>query len=307
MCKTGTSFFVAFLVNLNTPVKNTFLSYLFVMQSDKGCAVEKEKRSLRDKVYRVMYLQDSLAGKIFNIALLSCIIGSVLVVLAYSMPSVAARFWFEVNYLEFFFTVLFTIEYIMRLWCTPSPKTYAMSVYGVIDFLSIAPTWVTILFPAFPSLTLLRLFRVLRILRLIKLLQYLNDTHLILQILKNSRRRIAVLTLWILLLVVLFGTLMYVIEGQKHGFTSIPISIYWAIVTLTTVGYGDLTPQTVLGKAVGAVMMLIGYSMIVILAGVISNEFTEHRKEISALVCEKCGTGQHDADAEYCKHCGTRL
>lgn len=265
------------------------------------------QRSIRQIVYDTMYLQNTLAGKIFNVFLISCIVLSVMVVLAYSIPSVAAEYWFAVNYLEFFFTVLFTIEYLLRVWCTPSPKSYIFSSFGVIDFLSIAPTWVTILFPLFPSLALLRLFRVLRILRLVKLLQYLNDTYLMVQVLRNSRRRIAVLSLWILVLVVIFGTLMYVIEGHAHGFTSIPISIYWAIVTLTTVGYGDITPQTVLGKIVGAVIMLIGYSMIVVLAGVISQKFTEAKTNVQEKVCSACGGDGHAIDAVYCKHCGNLL
>ncbi|SIN97720.1 ion transporter [Halodesulfovibrio marinisediminis] len=266
-----------------------------------------KRRTLKHIVYDTMYLQDTLAGKVFNFVLIACILMSVGVVLAYSIPSFAAEYWYAVNYLEFFFTVLFTIEYALRVWCTPSPKAYIMSGYGVIDFLSIAPTWITILFPFFPSLALLRLFRVLRILRLVKLLQYLNDMHLIVQILRNSRRRIAVLTLWIMVLVVIFGTLMYVIEGQEHGFTSIPISIYWAIVTLTTVGYGDIVPQTVLGKAVAALIMLIGYSMIVILAGVISQEFSDMKKNIQTLSCNSCGKSDHEHNAVYCKHCGNRL
>lgn len=266
-----------------------------------------KRRSVKQIVYDTMYLQDTLLGKVFNIFLVASIVMSVLVVLAYSIPSVAAEYWYAVNYLEFFFTILFTIEYIFRVWCTPSPRMYIFSTFGVIDFLSIAPTWITILFPLFPSLALLRLFRVLRILRLVKLLQYLNDTHLLVQILRNSRRRIAVLSLWIMVLVVIFGTLMYVIEGQEHGFTSIPTSIYWAIVTLTTVGYGDITPQTVLGKAVAALIMLIGYSMIVILAGVISQEFSEVKREIQQMACSSCGMGDHAHDAIYCKHCGARL
>lgn len=266
-----------------------------------------KRRSLRQAVYNTMYLQDTLSGKIFNYLLIVSIVLSVLVVLAYSIPSFAAEYWYAVNYLEFFFTIIFTIEYAFRVWCTPSPKTYILSTYGVIDFLSVAPTWVTILFPLFPSLALLRLFRVLRILRLVKLLQYLNDTYLMMQILRNSRRRIAVLSLWIMVLVVIFGTLMYVIEGQEHGFTSIPISIYWAIVTLTTVGYGDITPQTVLGKGVASLIMLIGYSMIVVLAGVISQEFSDVKKEIHGMSCSTCGVCDHAHDAVYCKQCGTRL
>ena len=266
-----------------------------------------EKRSLRQKVYRIMFQRDTLAGKVFNILLVCCIVASVLVVLAYSVSSLAAKYWVEVNYLEFFFTVLFTIEYALRLWCSPSSRKYAFGVNGIIDFLSIGPTWITIIFPYFPSLALLRFFRVLRILRLLQLLEYIGDSAKIFQVLKRSRRRIAALSLWILLLVVMFGTLMYVIEGQKHGFTSIPISIYWAVVTLTTVGYGDITPQTLLGKVVGALIMLIGYSMIVILAGVISQEFSDYEKEIRIIACENCGADHHEEDAVYCKHCGTPL
>ncbi|SHJ00500.1 ion transporter [Halodesulfovibrio aestuarii] len=266
-----------------------------------------KRRSIKQIVYNTMYLQDTLPGKVFNLLLIVSIVMSVFVVLAYSIPSVAAEYWYAVNYLEFFFTVLFTIEYLLRAWCSPSSKSYMFSTFGVIDLLSIAPTWITIIFPLFPSLALLRLFRVLRILRLVKLLQYLNDTHLMMQILLNSRRRIAVLSLWIMVLVVIFGTLMYVIEGQENGFTSIPISIYWAIVTLTTVGYGHITPQTVLGKAVASLIMLIGYSMIVVLAGVISQEFSDVKKKLQGMTCSSCGTSDHAHDAVYCKRCGARL
>ncbi|MCG8529424.1 MAG: ion transporter [Desulfovibrionales bacterium] len=268
---------------------------------------ETPRRTLRQFVYTTMYLQETVSGKVFNVLLISSIIASVIVVLAYSIPSVAAEYWYAVNYLEFFFTILFTIEYLLRIWCTPMASTYIFSAYGIIDFLSIAPTWVTILFPAFPSVALLRLFRVLRILRLVKLLKYLNDTSLMLEVLKNSRRRIAVLSLWIMVLVVIFGTLMYVIEGQENGFTSIPISIYWAIVTLTTVGYGDIVPQTVVGKAVASLIMLIGYSMIVVLAGVISQGVRNTRREYNRIVCSKCGRKGHDTDAVFCKYCGSPL
>lgn len=214
----------------------------------------------------------------------------------------------QLRYIEYTFTALFTLEYLLRLYCSPKPKSYATSFYGVVDLLAILPTYLAIIFPGASFMGVVRLLRVMRIFRILKLVRYLQDSNILLRSLLMARRKILIFFSTVGILVVIFGALIFVIEGPENGFTSIPHSIYWAIVTITTVGYGDMIPQTALGKAIASLTMLLGYSILAVPTGIItaelSNEMNSHKELVK---CPNCNRAGHDSDAMYCKHCASEL
>jgi len=212
---------------------------------------------------------------------------------------------------EWFFTILFTIEYVLRLLCVGVPVRYAVSFFGIIDLLAILPTYISVLVPSGRYLTVIRVIRVLRVLRIFRVLglgDHAKEAALMKQALYASRRKIQVFLLAVLTLVVIIGSLMYVIEDGKEGFTSIPRSVYWAVVTLTTVGYGDISPTTGVGQFLAAMVMILGYSIIVVPTGLVTVELSKaYAEKSSSQVCGECSAEGHDADAEYCKYCGAKL
>jgi voltage-gated potassium channel len=215
----------------------------------------------------------------------------------------------ELLYLgEWFFTLLFTVEYFLRLFCVGRPLAYARSFFGVVDLLAVLPTYLSIFFPGTQYFLVIRILRVLRIFRVLKLVTYVGETRLLMQALSASRRKITVFLFAVLTLVIIFGALIYLIEEPESGFTSIPRSIYWAIVTLTTVGYGDISPQTNLGQAVSAIIMIIGYGIIAVPTGIVTAEMTQvYKKSVSTQACPQCSAEGHDTDARFCKFCGSTL
>ena len=244
----------------------------------------------------------------FDLLLLIAIASSVVVVLLESVASVRARVGPTLRAAEWGFTVLFTIEYILRLATVTRPLRYARSVYGIIDLLAILPSYISLLFPGAQSLLVIRLLRLLRVFRVFKLAEYLDESRTLVQALRASGRKIFVFLLAVVTIVVVVGTMMYVIEGEEHGFTNIPLSIYWAVVTLTTVGYGDLAPATTLGRALAIVLMLTGYGIIAVPTGIVTAELTRvGARPISTQACPSCGAEAHEYDAVYCRRCGTRL
>lgn len=233
---------------------------------------------------------------------------SLVVLLLDSVPAVSHNWSPIFQKLEYGFTALFTLEYLVRLWCSPRPSAYAKSFYGVVDLLSILPTYLAIVFPSATFMGVIRLIRVLRIFRILKLVRYLQDSNILLRSLLMSRRKVFIFFSTVAILVTIFGALLYVIEGPEHGFTSIPQSIYWAIVTITTVGYGDLVPQTGIGKAIAAVTMLLGYSILAVPTGIITAELSHEMNSHKSLVkCPNCMKNGHESDAMFCKHCGSEL
>ncbi|GIV60559.1 MAG: ion transporter [Rhodothermaceae bacterium] len=261
----------------------------------------------RRRGHEIIFEAETPAGRAFDVGLIGAILASVIVVMLESVAVVRARHGAFLYALEWGFTILFTIEYVLRLWCVGRPWRYAMSFFGIIDLLAVLPTYLSVLLPGTQYLLVLRLLRILRVFRVLKLVQYLSEAHLLAKALQASRRKITVFLFAVLTLVVIFGSLMYLIEGPAHGFTSIPRSIYWAIVTLTTVGYGDIAPQTNLGQALAAMIMILGYGVIAVPTGIVTVELSRATHTVSTRACPACGADGHDADAVFCKYCGTRI
>ena len=263
--------------------------------------------SLKNKLYEIIFESDTPAGKGFDLLLIVSIILSVIVVLLDSVQYYNNLYGDTFYIMEWFFTLLFTIEYFCRIYCTSKPIVYIKSFFGVIDFLSIIPTYISIFLPASRYLSIIRILRVLRIFRILKLILYIGEANHLITALYASRRKITVFLFLMLTLVTIFGSIIYLIEGEKNGFTSIPRSIYWAIVTITTVGYGDLSPQTELGQALASLAMIIGYAAIAVPTGIISAEFTSITQKQNSLVCSGCSCEDHEDDASFCKSCGMDL
>lgn len=263
---------------------------------------------LRSRLHQIVFEADTPAGRMFDLALLVAILASVTVVLLESVASVRARAGAELRALEWGFTILFTLEYLLRLAIVRRPLRYAVSPFGLIDLLAVLPTYLSALIPGAQSLLVVRLLRLLRVFRVLKLAEYLRESRTLGQALRASRRKILVFLLTVTTIVVIVGSLMYVIEGAEHGFTSIPLSIYWAVVTLTTVGYGDLAPATTLGRMLAAALMLTGYGIIAVPTGIVTAELTRAGAHpISTQSCPACGAEGHDHDAVYCRRCGAPL
>ncbi|USD41960.1 ion transporter [Vibrio sp. SCSIO 43135] len=266
------------------------------------------RNSLKHHLYVIIFGTHTRAGRIFDIALIIAIISSLVVLVLESIPSIGPKWASVLRYFEYSFTFLFTLEYILRLYCSPKPKAYAKSFYGVVDLLAILPTYLAFFFPSASFMGVIRLLRVMRIFRILKLVRYLQDSNILLRSLLMARRKIFIFFSTVAILVTIFGALIYVIEGPEHGFTSIPQSIYWAIVTITTVGYGDLVPKTPFGQAIASMTMLLGYSILAVPTGIITAELNQEMNSHRQLVkCPNCSKSGHEADATFCKHCGSEL
>ncbi len=262
----------------------------------------------RYKIHEVIFEADTPAGKTFDVVLIFSIIASVIAVMLDSVASIRESHQTLLYSIEWFFTILFTIEYILRLLCIGRPSQYAKSFFGIVDLLAILPTYISLVMPGTQYLLVIRLLRILRVFRVLKLVQYVGEAQMLMTALRASRRKITVFIFTVLTLVIIFGSLMYVIEGEKNGFTSIPRSAYWAIVTLTTVGYGDISPQTNAGQLLACVIMIMGYGIIAVPTGIVTAElaYAKHEK-INTQACPECSAEGHDNDAEYCKFCGAKL
>ena len=264
--------------------------------------------NLKHQLYVIIFGTHTKAGKIFDIALIIAIFTSLIVLVLSSIPSFDAKWREEFKLIEYGFTALFTIEYLTRLYCSPKPSAYAKSFYGIIDLVAILPTYLVILFPSASLVGVVRALRVMRIFRILKLVRYLQDSNLLLRSLLGARRKIIIFFSTVAILVTILGSFIYIIEGPENGFTSIPQSIYWAIVTITTVGYGDVVPQTALGKGLAALTMLLGYSILAVPTGIITAELHQEMSAHRALVkCPNCSLAGHESDALFCKHCGSEL
>ncbi len=261
----------------------------------------------RHRLHTVIYEADTLGGQLFDVVLLISIALSVLAVALESVASVRLQYGTLLRNVEWFFTILFTIEYGLRLISVKQPLKYARSFFGFIDFIAIFPTYLALLVTGAQTLLVIRVLRLLRVFRVFKMGAYLQEAEVLRRALWTSRRKIIVFLLVVLTLVVIIGSLMYVIEGEESGFVNIPVSIYWAIVTLSTVGYGDVAPVTPLGQMLAAVVMLLGFGIIAVPTGIVSLELARPLGPVSSQACPDCGRDGHNADAVYCQFCGSIL
>lgn len=271
---------------------------------------DNKNLTFRRRLHEIIFEADTPAGKRFDVLLIVSIVLSVTAVMLDSVQSVRNEYGGIFFFFEWGFTLLFTAEYFLRLYCVGRPRLYATSFYGVVDLLAILPTYISLILPGSQFLLVIRILRVLRIFRVFKLVQYLGEVDFLLKALRASGRKIAVFLFTVLTLVTIFGSLMYIIEDAQNGFTSIPRSIYWAIVTLTTVGYGDITPRTEIGQALAAMIMIFGYAIIAVPTGIVTVEMAQAFKEketISTQSCPQCSAEGHDSDAKFCKFCGSAL
>lgn len=263
--------------------------------------------SWKNKLYEVIFEADSPSGKWFDIILLWTILISVLVVFLESISELRFLYGDLFFYLEWFFTILFSIEYILRIISTKKPSGYIFSFYGVIDVLAILPTYLSLIIAGSQYLLVIRILRLLRVFRIFKLTYMVKQATILRRALIASRGKIAVFLFAVLTMIVVIGAVMYVIEGPENGFTSIPFSMYWAIVTMTTVGYGDVSPQTPLGQIFASFVMIMGYAIIAVPTGIVSVEIADVTRKQNTQVCPSCFKEGHDPDAKHCKFCGSLI
>ncbi|SEL11775.1 ion transporter [Halomonas daqiaonensis] len=266
-------------------------------------------KGLRTRLFQIIFESDTPLAKGFDIALIVAILGSVLVIMLDSVPAYHAEYGSLFYWIEWGFTIAFTIELFVRLYCLEKPWLYLRSFYGIVDVVAILPTWLTLVIPGGQSLVVIRLLRTLRIFRVLRLMQFVGESRLLLDALQRSLHQIFLFFFGIFILVTIFASVMYLIEPAEAGFTSIPMAIYWAIVSLTTVGYGDIVPVTPLGQAITVMLMLTGYSIIAVPTGVFSAQVIRAIREerYSDEACPGCGHDRHEKNAKYCLICGTWL
>jgi len=263
----------------------------------------------RRAAFTVIFESDTRAGRAFDVALLLVIVASVVVVMLDSVQSVGGRYPRVFDALEWGFTLLFSVEYATRLACVRRPLRYAASFFGVVDLLSFLPTYLAFFFPGLHVFIDIRMLRMLRVFRILKLTAYMREYRALGEALHASRRRIFIFIGAVGIIVVILATLMYVVEGPANGFTSIPMAVYWAIATITTVGFGDIVPRTDIGRAIASFMMLLGWGILAVPTGIVTAELTTRHLGRSAggRRCEACGSGGHAGSARYCQDCGAEL
>lgn len=270
-----------------------------------------EKHQLRDRIHEIVFEADTKAGKTFDVLLIVMILLSIITVFLESMKEIQNNYGHLLYIVEWCFTIVFSIEYLLRLYCVRKPFAYATSFLGIIDLMAILPTYISFLLPGAQILLVIRILRLMRVFRIFKLAGFLKEGMLIMKALKASKIRITVFLFGVILLVTIIGAIMYLVEGGDNpGFSSIPRSIYWAIVTLTTVGFGDITPQSSLGQFLSAIIMIMGYAIIAVPTGIVTAEMTRgilRQNQISTQACRNCGKEGHETNAKYCKFCGHQL
>jgi voltage-gated potassium channel len=274
---------------------------------------KRQQTPLQKAFYDVIFGTETPAGKWFDIALIVLIVASVAVIMLDSVDTLDAENNQLYTLLEWTFTLLFTVEYFVRIWCTTNRRGYVLSIYGVVDLLALLPTYISLIVPQTAPLLIIRLLRILRIFRVLRLLRLLREANFLAAALRRSARKVFVFFAFMMILTTIFGCLVYVAESGRNGFDNIPVSIYWAIVTITTVGYGDVVPQSGIGRAIAAVGMLIGYAVIAVPTGIITAELTvgqqAHRdsEERDSRNCTNCAAVEVDPEAHYCRNCGSIL
>jgi voltage-gated potassium channel len=270
--------------------------------------IPMEDNSLKKTLYSVIFGTNTAAGKRFDLILIVVIIASVVLIMLDSIQSLNNQYHQALYVGEWIFTLIFLLEYLTRFYCSPKKSSYIFSFYGLIDLVSILPAFIGLIFPSANHLSIIRLIRVLRIFRVLKLVRHVNEANTLMMALMRSRRKVFVFFSSVLVVTVIFGSILFVVEGEENGFSSIPHSIYFAIVTITTVGYGDISPQTPLGQFIASIMMLTGYAIIAVPTGILTAEL-HHEMGVrrSSSMCPNCNRSGHENDAKFCKHCGSEI
>ncbi|HEY0930750.1 MAG TPA: ion transporter [Gemmatimonas sp.] len=265
--------------------------------------------SRRARLHQIIFEADTFAGRAFDVGLIALIVVSIVAVSVETLRDLSPRTQSVMVVLEWALTAIFTLEYILRLVAVRKPLRYATSFFGVVDLLAILPSWLGLFIPGAQALLVVRVLRLLRIFRILKLARFLSEAERLTHALRASMRKIAVFLLTVATIVVIVGSIMFVVEGPENGFTSLPVSMYWAVVTLTTVGYGDIAPRTPLGQTLASLVMILGYGIIAVPTGIVTSELTAGRFQhgVSTQSCPSCSAGGHDLDAKYCRVCGTML
>jgi voltage-gated potassium channel len=280
--------------------------WLIAPQSRDG-VTKRPDTMIRQKLHEIIFGISTPAGKAFDVALIISILMSVMLVMYETTLSESHSFRPGLVTLEWIFTVMFTIEYLVRIWISQEKLKYVFSWYGLIDLLSIVPTYLAYLLPGANSFVVVRILRVLRVFRVLRLSEFSSQSQVILRAMGNSWRKIMVFMMFTLTLVTVYGAMLYVVEGSQNGFDNLPKSVYWAIVTITTVGYGDIVPQTPLGKFIASMIMITGYAIIAVPTGIVTTEMMSSVVRNPRIRCNQCGTRGHDPEANCCRNCGARL
>jgi voltage-gated potassium channel len=281
-----------------------FVQYLRF--SSKTMFMQDQK--LRAKLHEIIFESDTVWGRRFDLVLLWLILASVVVVVLETVPALHAQHFDSFYAAEWFFTIIFTLEYLLRMYVVKSPVRYATSTFGLIDLISILPTYLSLIVVGSQAMLVIRVLRLLRVFRVLRMGRFLWAGHIISKALKASRHKLTVFIFFVMQLVIIIGAVMYFVEGPVNpGFTSIPAGIYWAVVTLTTVGFGDVTPVTAVGKFLAIIVMMTGYAIIAVPTGIVSAELVANHKQNNSQVCRHCTEEGHDDDAKFCKHCGWTL
>ena len=264
-------------------------------------------KDFKARIGYIIFQSDTPAGKLFDVVLLIAIVLSILLVMLESVESYRIEYGGALRNLEWFFTFLFTVEYGLRIYTAYERKKYIRSFYGLVDLIAILPTYLSLALAGAQYFLVIRALRLLRVFRVLKLAHFLGEADTLMRALKASREKIVIFLITVMSIVIIIGAVMHLVEGPEHGFDNIPRSVYWAVVTLTTVGYGDIAPQTPLGQFLSAIVMILGYGIIAVPTGIVTSEMTRYSYEKSATTCDRCNSIHHDQDAIYCKVCGEKL
>ncbi|HJM54870.1 MAG TPA: ion transporter [Poseidonia sp.] len=268
--------------------------------------MQSEQRPLKERIHRVIFEAESPSGKFFDVALLIAIIASIVAVSLESVDSIDKNYHAELRMIEWIITILFTLEYLLRLYSTKKSQKYATSFFGMIDLIAILPTYLSLIIPGAQSLLVLRAMRLLRMFRVLKLSRYIDEGEVLIQAISQSRTRIIIFLFTVTILGFISGAMMYLLEGPTNGFTSIPQSVYWSLTTITGTGYGDTVPSTPMGKFLAVAIMVLGYSLIIVPTGIVSSELIK-LGEVDRRACNSCSKEGHDKNAKHCKFCGETL
>lgn len=292
----------------NTVQKETFFGTIKRVLREMRDLKGKGSQAKKDFIYNIVFESDTPEGRMFDIVLMVFITLSIIIAI---FGSTFQTHWMKMTafILEYVFSFFFTTEYILRIYCSPNPRKYILSLFGIIDLLSILPFFIAFLLPHFQYAVILRSLRLMRIFRVLKLFSFLTEGNILVKSIVSSWKKIAVFFMFVVLLVICLGTVMFMVEGQHEGtsFNNVPNSIYWAVVTLTTVGYGDITPVTTMGRFLSTVIMLLGYTILAIPTGIVSATMIQESRKSLNKVCSNCGRSDHDLDSKYCKYCGAKF